>query len=293
MAAEPLALFLRAIGTFYIFAGIVALRAMAMDRLMDAMLAALAGGAPSVKNSVRFFLLGGGAVLTFAGGAALALLHWLALPLMLLNALMQAVWLIYAQKHFPPEDADEARGRARTRHAFLIYLVATALVLAAWHGRTVIFYSSHLSAGGVACAGLAASVWLFVKSRLAQGPVAAAGHDDLSAAPASEAEPSRSLCLAPFPGDWPIFDYETGVRYSPERLRLPQSLVERIAAFEEATLAVTDVDHVDGPMVTDMAAYERLAKEAEAIVTAMEEFFEPGVRIEDQTCSISWRLPGH
>lgn len=293
MPVDPAALVLRIVGAFYIFAGLVAMRAMVMDRLMDGMLAALSGNAPPLKDKVRRFLLGSGAALTFSGGIALALLHFLALPLMLLNAITQAVWLLYAQKNFPPEDHDDARGRRQTINAFMIYLAATALVFFVWRSGAVRFDHGFWAAAMLA-AGLAGSAgWQFFRGRLARSGLPAQTVPEVDFVGQDLPEPSRHLRLAPYPGDWPIYDSDTGMRHSPEKLGLPDELVKRIAEFEEAVLAATDIDHADGPTVTDVAAYDRLAKDAEAIVTAMEEFFEPGVPVEDQTWSISWQLPGH
>ncbi|MGL5734214.1 MAG: hypothetical protein ACRCYS_05035 [Beijerinckiaceae bacterium] len=91
--------------------------------------------------------------------------------------------------------------------------------------------------------------------------------------------------LAPFPGDWPIEDSDTGWRHDPAALGLPADLLSRINAFEQATLAATDVNHENGPTVTDVAAYDRLAKEAEAIATALKAHWPDK--------SVSWLLPGH
>ena len=69
------------IGAFYVFAGVMVLRAMALDRIMDAVLAAL-NDPTAPKERLRSRVLTIGALLTLASGVALMLLSplvvWLA-----------------------------------------------------------------------------------------------------------------------------------------------------------------------------------------------------------------------
>jgi hypothetical protein len=116
-----------AIGAFYVFAGVVVLRAIALDRVMDALLAALSD--PSgAKEKMRSRILIGGALLTLASGAALMLLSPLAAPVFLANLAWQGGYLLWAERALPPEDEDDARGRRQTKNAFVVYLAATAFV---------------------------------------------------------------------------------------------------------------------------------------------------------------------
>lgn len=117
-----------AVGAFYVFAGFVVLRAAALDRVMDAFLAAL--NDPSAPNEqMRSRVLTAGAFLTLAGGVLLMLLSPLAAPMFVLNAVWQGGYLLWADKALPPEDADDARGRQQTKNAFVVYLAATAFVV--------------------------------------------------------------------------------------------------------------------------------------------------------------------
>ena len=117
-----------AVGVFYVFAGILVLRAIALDRVMDAMLEAL--NDPTAPNEkIRSRVLLAGAVFTLSSGAALMILSPLSAPLFLANALWQGVYLLWAEKALPPEDGDDARGRQQTKDAFVAYLAATMFVL--------------------------------------------------------------------------------------------------------------------------------------------------------------------
>jgi hypothetical protein len=120
-----------AIGAFYVFAGVVVLRAIALDRLMDTLLAAL--NDPSAPNELmRSRVLMGGAFLTLASGVVLMLLSPLAAPVFVANAVWQGAYLLWADRALPPEDGADARGRQQTKNAFAVYLAATAFVVWLW-----------------------------------------------------------------------------------------------------------------------------------------------------------------
>lgn len=116
-----------AIGAFYVFAGVVVLRATALDRVMDALLAAL-NDPSGAKEKMRSRILIGGALLTLASGVALMLLSPLAVPVFLANLAWQGGYLLWAERALPPEDDDDARGRRQTKNAFVVCLAATAFV---------------------------------------------------------------------------------------------------------------------------------------------------------------------
>lgn len=116
------------LGAFYVFAGVVVLRATALDRVMDQLLAAL--NDPSApKERRRSLALTAGGLLTLSGGVALMLLSPLATVLFVANAVWQGAYLLWAEKVLAPEDDDEARGRQQTKNAFVVYLAATAFVM--------------------------------------------------------------------------------------------------------------------------------------------------------------------
>lgn len=120
-----------AIGAFYAFAGVVVLRAMALDRVMDALLAAM-NDPSGPKEQMRGRVLTAGAFLTLASGALLMLLSPLAAPVFVANAIWQGGYLLWAETALPLEDDDDARGRRQTKNAFVVYLAATAFVV--WLG---------------------------------------------------------------------------------------------------------------------------------------------------------------
>lgn len=124
----------RVIGAFYIFAALILMRSMAMDRLLDQALEGITLKPTPAKESWRRWLLGGSALAYGTGGAALILLNIWAVPLFVAGAVLQIVYLVWARNAFVPEDALEAKGRQQTINAAMLYFVATTFVC--WLGWT-------------------------------------------------------------------------------------------------------------------------------------------------------------
>ncbi len=125
---------LRAVGAFYAFAGVVATRASITAAMIDRAIATISLEKISVREAARTWWLFAGAVLTFAGGLALAVQLDIAVWLFVASAVGQALYLaILAPLYFDAEEPADASGRRGTINAFAIYLVATAFVL--WAGQ--------------------------------------------------------------------------------------------------------------------------------------------------------------
>lgn len=216
-----------ALGAFYVFAGVVVMRATAADRLMDQVLAALGDpGAP--KERMRSGVLRAGAFLTLASGVALAILSPLALPLFAINLAVQGGYLVWAGRALPPESGDDAKGRRRTKNAFVVYLAAAAFVgwLAdqglsrPWSAGAVAFGADALV---VAAAMLGA--WAFVHRPWAKAHDADRPLPDVAA-------PAR-LRLAPEYMCSPLWDADTGEPVSVFALDLPQDLADEIENWDD------------------------------------------------------------
>lgn len=126
-------LVLCAIGGFYAFAGHVATRAALTSLFVDRAIAALDTKPVSRAELARSCWLLTAATLVLAGGLALLFLldvaHWL----FLVSSLGQAVYLFWlAPRYLDVEDPPDALGRRRSINAFIIYLVATAIVIWAY-----------------------------------------------------------------------------------------------------------------------------------------------------------------
>jgi hypothetical protein len=259
-----------AIGAFYVFAGVVVLRAMALDRVMNQLLAAL--NEPSApKERMKSRVLTVGAVLTLASGVSLMLLSPLAPPVFLASALWQGGYLLWAEKALPPEDGDEARGRKQTKNAFVVYLAATAFVawlaaqglLRPWGGPV----TSHAIDLVVMAAAIAAA-WAFIHRPRRSAKDEAAALDGGTEMPDEEAIPTR-LRLAP---DWncsPLWDADTGKPVSVYRLGLSFELSERIEAWDDTWQATYNEDDPVAGGFQDEAARHTYLLEGRAIVEAL------------------------
>jgi hypothetical protein len=161
---DPIDIAARLVGAFYAFGGVMALRAVAMDALLDRALSALSASSPRRKDAVRRRVLASGAVLTALSGLGLAMMSGWAPRLFLANLTVQAGWLLWARTAFPPTDEAEARGRRSVINAAVGWIVATALVLwLEWNGRLGDPGDPlALTVLGIAAATMV--VWLFVRT---------------------------------------------------------------------------------------------------------------------------------
>lgn len=241
-----------AIGAFYVFAGFVVMRAMAMDRLMDQVLAAL-NSPTDAKEALRSKVLSAGAFLTLASGLALAVLSALALPLFVANVAVQGGYLLWAESALKPDGADEARGRRQTKNAFVIYCAAAAFVvwlavqggLRPWSaGIEALALDALIVIGGVAGA------WAFIHMPTRRSASAVA--DETGEAPIAyepAVRPTR-LRLAPEYMCRPLWDDDTGDTVNVFDLGLPDDLMYRIEEWDDRFQATYNADD---PAASDFA----------------------------------------
>ncbi|MCL4767031.1 MAG: hypothetical protein KJZ80_12400 [Hyphomicrobiaceae bacterium] len=236
-----------AVGAFYVFAGVVVLRAMALDRLMDVMLRAL-GEPVEAKERRQSQLLGLGACLTFASGLTLVTLSRWSTLLFAANSLVQGSYLVWASKVLPPETADERQGRSRTINAFVVYLAAFAFVAHA-HGQGV-FMPWPVDIGALSglveplvIGGVTAGAWAFWFRR-SRGNAAPESSFENPSVPETDDMPEpplpKRLRLAAEHGCWPIWDDETGDNVDPADLDLSEALLRRLEAWDSAWQATFD-----------------------------------------------------
>ncbi len=123
---------LRLIGAFYFFGSIIGARMITRYSFLDHALEAISGKPIPWAERFRERLMLAGLVPVVAGGLALMLLSPFATWLFALSAIWQALYLSwFAPRYLDPHDDPGEDGRTKTWRAFLGYLIATALVLAA------------------------------------------------------------------------------------------------------------------------------------------------------------------
>jgi len=120
---------IRGLGVFYLLGGVVALRQVWINRYLDRALAQITlQPTPTVEHVFN----GSGAtigLLTALSGLALILLHPWAVWAFGACWVAQALYLLWASRWYPPEDAIAATGRRQTINAFGLYSLATGWVI--------------------------------------------------------------------------------------------------------------------------------------------------------------------
>jgi hypothetical protein len=238
------------LGAFYIFAGFVVMRSMAMSTLLDRMLLVLDPKSNSQMELVRSQVLLVGAYLTLISGVTLLIMSPFAPYAFILNTVVQGGYLIWAERAFPPEDAIDRQGRQRTKNAFVIYLAATAFVvwmayqgyLRPWSSADVVL----LDLGIVALSlGLAWAIIYLPKRREKKPnifePIDERPNGDIVPDFREEAPPKR-LRVAPEWGCWPLWNDETGQNVSHFHLKLPEDLGMRIEEWDDLWQATYNED---------------------------------------------------
>jgi len=117
----------RAIGAFYVVAGLIALRQAVVNWRLERAFAFLLDTPPEEKAADVVLAIGAGLVL--GSGVMLLLLQAMAVPVFLASWLVQAAYLLWARYRLKPVDPVAARGRRQTIHAFALYSAVTGLVL--------------------------------------------------------------------------------------------------------------------------------------------------------------------
>lgn len=279
----------RAIGTFYIIAGLVVIRGARQEMLLDRMIEAIELGAGKAANPAERHATFGGlliALLTLCSGVALILLSAWALPLFALCGLTQAAFLLYVGRHLPPTTPLEALGRRRTTNAFIVYLVATAFV--GWLYRDHVLRdwppAEPAWMGGAATALVAAFAVLIWHARRLDGDSrpgnqpASVDNDEPGLyrdEPLHEIVPGRDvLRFAPEFGCYPLWLEETGDNIDPGRLPIDKGLKQRIEAWDARFQAR---DPQEAPVATEEQPW---IAEGREILSALEATFGPIVSEE-------------
>ena len=234
-------LFAFPIGFFYVIAGFVVLRAIAVGNLLDRALEAIEQSKPDPKEQTKTFVLTIGAYLTAASGAALVTLSSMAAILFVLNALVQGGYLAWATKALPPEDEAERKGRQQTINAFVIYSAVTAFVT--WLGYTGGLRPWPRDAEGAlieliapAMAALACYLLVYKPGMRKQSSGPGLGGADIDmpvTASPGVAHPTVNLRLRPEFACCPLWDADTGDNVSHYHLPISLDLAERIENWDD------------------------------------------------------------
>jgi MFS family permease len=263
---------LRTIGAFYVFASLLGMRSMVMDHVMDQMLAGISLKPIPKKDHQRRWLLSCSVLAIGMGGMALMVLSLWAVPLFLLGAATQALYLVWARTAFPPEDDSDRRGRRQTTNAAVLYGGVTLLVcLAASFGLLRPWLDPWALA--IPAAGL---ILLFIVGRHFLWDTRRARHkswDDTEPPPYDIPPPPARVLLAPWWGGYPLRNADTddGVIYDDY---LPRELADRLYEWSRAFHGGDDPDVQEfWAEFEDAAAEAAHRAEGDSIVAGMRTVF--------------------
>lgn len=237
---DTLSIVARAVGAFYIFAALILMRSMAMDRLLDQVLEGITLNPTPAKESARRWLLSTSALAYGMGGTALILLNIWAAPLFVVGAVLQLAYLVWARSAFVPEDALEAKGRRQSINAAMLYFVATAFVcwlgwtekLTGWNDTLAL----AIPATGVVLLLIVARHLFWQAPRV---PHDASAFIDAAIDDAPAPLPLHRIRLEPGWGRFCLVDADTGEDRDPD-LYLPAVLAERVYLWSLAFQACDD-----------------------------------------------------
>lgn len=238
---------LRALGAFYVFAGVVGTRAGLTARFIDIAIGAISGGSPSRAETMRSSWLLAATSLVFAGGATLLFLLDAALWAFLASLLGQAAYLYWvAPRYLDKDDPPDAAGRQQTTNAFMIYLVATALVVwAASAGR--LHQSSETPWPVLAVVGGAIALQIgYVVWHLVHQP-AARKENGAAARPRPLSSESKRIKVMAEVGTYPVWslDEEIAGDFSPFELPISDDLAQDLEEWGHAYVASVDPEKPD------------------------------------------------
>lgn len=256
----------RLVGAFYTFGGIVALRALAMDSVLDQALASITRSRPDPEDLLRRRVLAATSVITGVSGLSLALLSAWAPWLFLLNLGLQAAWLVFAARRFPPTDDSEALGRRRVANAAVIWAVATAMVLWLRAEDRLGALTDRWPAAILVVAALGMAAWVARQLAWNPGPRPAFGEEP-DGMPITQPRPTRVRLVRRY-GYQPLLDADTG--YPVDTFEhLPEALAERLRTWEnDFHDAVDPYDPDAGPDFSEARAQAH-DLEGEAIAAAL------------------------
>ena len=251
------------IGAFYTFAGWIATRAGLTSLFMDHAIAAISAKKPKAAEMAQSYWLIAAANLIFAGGVALILRLNLAMWLFLASVFAQVLYLYYlAPRFFDREDPPDAKGRAQTRNAFVVYLAATAFVVwAAYRGALLSWQDVPGPLLLAACAAVAAqfgyAIWMTVGPGSMRAPARdypLASFDDRTSVDL-ESDPSKSQSIKVMANYrthplWAMDDHLYG-DFAPEQLGLSPELTSDLNAWADALTSSFNEDDPATSLWTD------------------------------------------
>jgi hypothetical protein len=265
---------LRVVGAFYALTAPLVLRQAALGQVLTQALTLLGATRPEERRAeiARTVILSVNSVAIGIGGIWLAVLAQLAVWLYLACAIFYGLYLAWiAPRWLDPHDPPEEPGRSQARNAFLVYAVATTLVLAA-HANGLLkgtaalgdmpFWSAVILSVGLVA--YAASLFLPWRSTGPMAPIDvegdASGHEETRSWAAE-----RAIMTPSWHGSG-LFDAETGETiHAIAGMDLTDEDLDRIGAWNDLFRSLADPDDPWRAALKDPADQARITQQGRAI----------------------------
>ncbi|KCZ90608.1 hypothetical protein HHI_13755 [Hyphomonas hirschiana VP5] len=232
------------LGLFYAAGGIVLVRRMAVDTMLDKAIAAITLKTDKAEDTATRILTVG-AWLTLASGLALMAQSRAAVVLFALNIALQGAYLVWASRARVPEDEADRQGRQATINAYFIYIGAFGLVILMeqrglwrpWFGTGLGGLAAELMVAGLTTAAFVWMVWNPPGARSRKGgrgrtyPDFLSDDDDDQPAYDPSIPPVR-LRLAPEYQCWPTWDDASFYNVDPAGLGFSDALLKRLEDWD-------------------------------------------------------------
>lgn len=275
-ALQTFEFLLPAIGVFYAFAGIVALRAACFGSFIDQALAQIEGRAEAAASRWRRRWLIAAALLVAAGGFALIPRWQGASVLFVISVIGQVVYFgLIAPRFLDPADPPSPEGRASSLRAFALYILSTALVIT---GQAQGALAPLPAVSGITAAislvvfVITAGVVLRPALRRSQGAA-------LSVTPALDA-PAHLIVTPSWDGTG-IIDASSGEPWQPWEMEgfISQALQDRLGVWTAYFADHADPDDPTGQGLRDPARQAEIAAMGAPLFEEVKRLL-PGSRVE-------------
>jgi len=260
---------------------------MLVTTVAEKMISTLAGRGESPQVAHRRLFMGMAVILSGTGATAMAMLSVWALPLLLANVGVMAVWMVRTRRDAAPRDIGQRRARARTDAGAILASTMALLASIGWSNDMLGPVDDHLSNAVIASTAAGLTAW--ISSGLNWWPWTASGIGFVEEEEQTATLPLRCE-IAPAFGRWPLRDPDTGLRFS-HFAWLEEDIANRIEHWDDLFQEAFAPERPgDRPVFATAEAEALYLRECDALTDELETVFGPGN--VDVSPGVFWRQAG-